>query len=327
MRGAKWLRFNLTSEPHQRNPGAPGLDQVSWFVASSANYYLPFVELRRPVVTGRSVFLHHGVDVYRSRSSQDITRSSARLRLTRWELTLFYLFGSFDVEVPIPIDAFEYPPWSHANSFHLRIRLPPGLRVRGSPKGKPEAFIERTKMLEFSGYDEGNAYLYARQEDLQSLISSREKFDRVYEAETKKVKEYLTDVRGRIGSESRFSRALLAVLRLVIVHALGVLEEAYRATRIPRIVVRVRVGRGIGILLLLLWVVVILSSIMIPLGVLSFESFVGFLSVHVVIVLAMVVFSIDKEFLRELIPAHVLVASIVIVLVPLIARYRPVFPF
>ena len=135
--------------PSDTRIGIEEFQKVVRFVRLCAGYYLPFVELTRPVLEGVSILVRHGVDVYQHDTD-----------LSLWERMRFVFLGKIRFEFGIPFYAFETPPFSTTMSYHLRIRTPSGLRITDRPIPLTERMFKEVKLEGFLNYESDNVYVY-----------------------------------------------------------------------------------------------------------------------------------------------------------------------
>ncbi len=192
--------------------------------------------------------------------------------MTRWELVRFFLLGGFNLEVQVPADPFEFPPWSETMSFHLRVRIPDGLRVSGPPECLPERLFENTNVIRFASYDANNAYVYFSRADMLQLLANRDSADAEFERLTKRLVARVIEIERRKLPEGSMADLMRRGIRYVYDGLREAIEQVRQKFRVPKIVVRLRLTKGIGILLILLWVVTLLNGMGIPFGLFTFDS-------------------------------------------------------
>lgn len=296
----------------------PSFRSIRRLIRFYGDFYIPWVELSSPVGPGESVFIHHGVDIYQVPSTRPVTRASASPRLTRAERLFSYLFGGFELETPIPIDPFEFPPWSETNSFHVRIRVPQGLRICGAASVIPSRLFDGTRVAEFSSFDANNAYFYFGKSEIAVLLANRAEIDREYEEVLRTLDEQVKKVQVQTLPEGSGPDLLRKLLEYFYGALREAIQQVHEQARTPHITVRLRPARGIRALLTLLWITTLLALVGILGKFFSFDQYVQFLAAYLVIVLSVVVFSINKEFLKEIVPFHVALTAPLILAVPLI---------
>lgn len=295
------------------------LDGLTAFAELLVSYYIPFVQLGE-VSKPEFVFVRYGVDVFRPfvARTRKPTRVTWRKEYSLRELLLFLMFGRIHFDLPLPLIAFQSPPWARTESLHLKINLPSGLEIRGLPQGLPRELFEKTKVIQFATHDEDNLYTYLSELDARRILERRQSILDDFSDAVSRVREGLKPfARAKTGDLKSSVRNLIRE----IVALRPKVKRAVQAHR-PRIRIRSGLGPWMKVVLLLLWVVVGIEYICEFLRILDLNSFLQLFGALLVVILTVAVYSVEKPYVRLPISAHVLSSTIVFFELPLLAAAK-----
>ena len=317
--------YSQVLELSKRFPGVPELSRAAVFLQFALEYYLPLALFPAPVNPGQLAYLRHGVDIYRPlwipRVRSGYVPIGARVAtfLVRWLYSLMtreskgwklggLFFGrSYTFEVPLALDA---PEIAGAQSFHVRVVIPPGLRVAPPVALQPNTVFEGNDLLRFASYDESNVYLYLGRNEIQSILKLRDSTKRQLTERFEKIRS--TANLGLLGPlKSKFTKPtptkwVLDFVKAAMYAGLWKLEDESKirlSVSIP-----LALARGILPLIAFLWVPAVIMVGTAFLEAMTLDVFIAGLSMLFVIVLTTGIFAIDRRVLRGLVLTHAMLA-------------------
>ena len=324
-RASRELAYSVALELSKRFPSVPELAKAAVFLQFALEYYLPLALFPAPVNPGQLAYLRHGVDIYRPlwspRVQNEYVPIGARVAtflvrwlynlLTRdskgWKLGRLFFGRSYIFDVPLALDA---PDIAGAQSFHVRVVIPPGLRVAPPVALHPSKVFEGNDLLKFASFDESNVYLYLGRDHIKAILKRRDS-----------TKQQLSDRLGKVRSSANL--ALLAPLKTkftkptptkwvldfltaTMYAGLWKIEEESKVRMIVSI--PLALARGIFPLIAFLWVPAAIMVVTALLTAMTLDIFIASLSMLFVIVLTTGIFAIDRRVLRGLVLAHAMLA-------------------
>lgn len=172
-----------------RFPDVPEFSRAATLLQFSLGFYLPLALFDEPILPSQMAFLRHGVDIYGrlgetpaassfvplgarlARLSMSLLRGVFERTSKRWRLARLFFGRRYDFEVPLALDA---PDAAGAQSFHLRVVIPPGLRVVKPVELLPTEVFKGKGLLRFASFDESNLYIYFRRNDIREILDRRD---------------------------------------------------------------------------------------------------------------------------------------------------------
>jgi len=309
----------------RRFPTVTEFSKAAALLLFSFDYYLPLALLPEAIKPGQLAFLRHGVDIYRpvlrSTSSTEYRPLGVRVvRLTlnvlysiitrrsrRWRLARLFFGGRYDFEVPLALDAVD---GAGARSFHLRVVVPPGLRVAGPVELRPENVFGERDLLRFASYDESNVYLYLGRDEVESILKRRDEIKREKVAELAKTKaaaraETLKSLKVKLTKPtvSKWIVDALEGLLDTLVAWMDQESKVHMSISIP-----LAFAAGIIPLIVFLWVPALIMVLAAVYGAMTLDVFIASLGVLFVVVLSAGIFAIDRRVLTGLVLRHAILA-------------------
>jgi hypothetical protein len=341
--------------------GNAELVRLRQFARRLAVEYVPFLLRPIVAISDPFLFVRQGVDVYAPivRGPHRRTRSELVTSYSYPELVLFLMFGLIHFEVPLPLLPFTAPPWFETDSVHLRAILPNGLKVRNRLSGEikvtgvPSELFENLRLLEFASADDNNLYVYvarAKADEIQKFrdvirVNTRASVRDAFEDASATRRRFLdvgksfakplyeprsdrpADLRDLIAAIWKLSSGMISILRArrKYVRArerLRIARQPVQEASRPVVVIKAGLTPGFGTMLVLLWLTVALGlGVALQLD-FSVSNFLGAFSALLVVILSMTVYSVGRQYLREVVAAHASSSAAVFALVLLLRLLR-----
>jgi hypothetical protein len=302
-----------------RSQASAELRRFTGFAYQLLGAYVPYVV--RPTDAGAGfVYIRHGVDLLQpSKAKADGGPGKRAGELSVREYLRFFLIGRTYFDVPLHLVAFSAPPWNRTDSLHVRIVLPEGLETEDGPSGLPEAAFAQTSIIDNSTHDSSSTYSYIAASEGEKVLQSCARISEGFEEVGKQFAEQSKSLRkgkGTLRDFAAFIGTTKKVIRLV--------GSAVQA-KAPQLRVRARVSRGIGAIIGLLWVVVAVGYYTTLSGQLSATALIDLLSALLIVILALVVYAVEKPFLRWLIYAQAAASTAALMELPVLQWLSPHF--
>ena len=322
--------FAKARELSAKFPAVSEFSKVATLLQFSLGFYLPLALFDVPVMPGQMSFVRHGVDIYRrlvapapegsflpvgARLARFTTKIvySLLVRTSKWWKLARLFFGRrYDFEVPLALDA---PYAAGTRSFHLRVVVPPGLRVVKTVELMPSEVFGEKDLLRFASYDESNLYVYLRMDEIKAVLGQRDLVKRRRTAELEKLRsvpsaETLHVVKHKLMKPTllKWFVDFLVEIREIFLRSLDHVSKVHLTVKVP-----LSFARGIPTLIIFLWVPAVILLITAALGRMDLNVFVAGLGVLFVVMLTIGIFAIDRRVLRGLVLAHSTMALALVV--------------
>jgi len=275
-------------------------------------------------------FVRHGVDIYRrlAEPAPEASFLPVGARLARfttkivysllvrtskwWKLARLFFGRRYDFEVPLALDA---PYAAGTRSFHLRVVVPPGLRVVKTVELMPSEVFGEKDLLRFASYDESNLYVYLRMDEIKAVLGQRDLVKRRRTAELEKLRsvpsaETLHVVKHKLMKPTllKWFVDFLVEIREIFLRSLDHVSKVHLTVKVP-----LSLARGIPTLIVFLWVPAVILLVTAALRRMDLNVFVAGLGVLFVVMLTIGIFAIDRRVLRGLVLAHSTMALALVV--------------
>ena len=218
----------------------------------------------------------------------------------------------YDFEVPLALDA---PDAAGAQSFHLRVVIPPGLRLVKPVELRPSEVFRGKGLLRFASFDESNLYLYVRRNDIREILDRRDSVKAERTAELEEMRsgpqaDIVRAIKPKLTRPSVLKWLLdfLVELRELLMQSMDQARKVHMRVSIP-----LSFARGLFTLIAFLWVPVTIILVAAVFRALSLDIFISGLSVLFVVMLTIGIFAIDRRVLRGLVLAHATMALAVVI--------------
>ena len=328
--GTREIAFAKARDLTARFPVVPEFSKVATLLQFSLGFYLPLALFEERIMPGEMAFLRHGVDIYRrlaepisdapflpigARLARFITKAAYSLLERKskwWKLSRLFFGRRYDFEVPLALDA---PHAAGARSFHLRIVVPPGLRVVKPVELLPSEVFAGTDLLRFASYDESNLYVYLRMDEIQTVLDRRDLVKRKRTTDLEKVRSIPSAETLRLVKHKLMKPTLLkwfvdflVEIREIFLRSLDNVSKVHLTVKVP-----LSFARGIPTLIAFLWVPAVILVVAAALRRMDLNVFVAGLGVLFVVMLTIGIFAIDRRVLRGIVLAHATMALALVV--------------
>src|SRR5436190_6725135 len=306
--------YNLAHQLATDFPEIQEFTRVTTFLALLSEFYMPLALLGSPLPPAEFAFVRHGADIYLPPRQEHKPRW-AHLRVRPIGLkTLFRFFvtGGFVFRTPIAVDAVRL---SNARSFHCRVTVPAGLRIRRRFWFWPRFVLSEESVSWRTSYDDGNVYVYFSGEDLDIVKQ------RTSEANASLIQTFENALTRLVAIRTKLG---LTGPSLDTPASWEAFKARFREGAKVRLELRTPVGvaRGVGSLILLLWSVVGATLLCGAMNLLGVDRFLDLLGLLLVVVLTIGIFAVDKRILREFVSAHALSAVAPSVAIYALSHFR-----
>ncbi len=276
------------------------------FASNLTESYVPYVQV--PVQPSEYVLIRHGVDLL----EQGRRKHSAVCDFNTIEFLVFFVSGRASFAVRPPLVAFDAPPWKATESVHVRTIVPDGLEIVRGYRGSPEEAFDGTEILRGSTHDSSSAYAYIGKDEGRRVLEECAEIERDSHDATLR---YLQAAEHARKDEASFRD---------IANLVGHFKEMFKRGRIakdakePSLRVRARLARGIGAIVALLWVVWAVGLYATLSQQLDASNLIELLSALLIVILALVVYAVEKPFLRWLVYAQSASATTALLELPIL---------
>lgn len=309
--------FNLAKqvlgELEGRFKGRPEFDSFLEFAVQLLESYLPYV-VSPPFHESGYLFVHHGVDVLETRRSVPAGEGWDALSLP--EALRFFSTGAIRFDIPLPLVSFVSPPWERTESLHVRAILPDGFVVMRGPVGIPAPAFNSTDILDRSTKDAGLVYTYVTPFEGSRVFEQCGQLSRDYDETRSQILDQAKKLMIAIFTEKHKIRRMASLIGL-----LPNLNRKYKLAleaKRPRLRIGARVAVGIRPLLVLLWIVVATGYYASLKSSIDPNLLVTLLSALLVVILSLVVFAVEKPYLRWLIYAQIAASTACLLQLPIL---------
>jgi hypothetical protein len=271
--------------------------------------YIPLVET--PAASGTGYFfVRSGVDYFQSDDPtsqyQPFGNSSASGGLpTRYELLWFYLAGRLEIKQRVPFQVLVYAPWAKTHSLHMRLRLPPGLEVKGPPRTDFDEVLKNSHFLRALRGSQSEVYAYLAASEVRSILSAITTEIKRRETEP----AMLTDSMGFKYVPFKPSESP-PTPGLQMPGGVGTAGRSVPKAEFPELNILTKIGLPdtIWVLLGLFWALVISTYVYRLFGQFSISGYLTLLTALLIVVVATSIATIEKPTLRIPVSVHTVLA-------------------
>jgi hypothetical protein len=294
-----------------RFPGYRYLGALQWYIEVMSTGYIPLVETPARGTTDY-YFVQCGIDYYpRDESgtgSKTFDRAGAPIGgPSTWELLRFGLTGGFEIEQFVPFWYIRFPPWHVTESVHIRMRMPPGLEVKGEPRTDFDGALKETHFLRTLQASQAEVYAYLGAFEVNKILDA-------IEGEAVRRDNEIPTYVDSLGMKSV---TFTSPYRRKPRHGPTGISTGRSATRTGTkeypdlcVVTKAGLSKTMGVLLALFWAIVAFEYVARFAGALLTNDFLVLLTGLLVVVVATSIATIDKPVLRIPVSLHTVLAVI-----------------